>query len=199
MTVVVSTILVGARAEQFTVAKSRRPDGLSAEVQSRPSVQKQGLTTGVPKPLGMTVEVERAFDVDAPIEAVWDLLSNDETRAQTISVVEEYELRDRGNRSEVIWSLSLPIPLVSSTIAVRTRDVERDPPNYVKFVGKSKVMTVTGEHELSETDSGCHVINRFIVDGKVPGVEKFFERNIDDEIENFRLAILDHVRDIEEV
>lgn len=143
----------------------------------------------------MTVEVERSFDVNAPIEAVWELLSDDETRAQTISVVESYDLRDHGDRQEVIWNLSLPIPLVSSTIAVRTRDVERDPPNYVKFVGQSKVMTVTGEHELTETDEGCHVVNRFVVDGKVPGVEKFFKRNIDGEIDNFRDAILASIRE----
>ena len=147
----------------------------------------------------MTVEVERAFEVDAPIAAVWELLSDEETRAKTISVVKEYELRSEGGHSQVIWHLQLPIPLISSTIAVRTRDVERDPPRYVKFVGQSKVLTVTGEHRLSETESGCRVVNRFIVDGKVPGVETFFERNIDAEIENFRLAILDHVSDVEEV
>jgi carbon monoxide dehydrogenase subunit G len=147
----------------------------------------------------MTVEVERAFDVDAPIETVWELLSDDETRAQTISVVESYDLRGHGDHQAVIWQLSLPIPLVSSTISVRTRDVERDAPSYVKFIGQSKVMTVTGEHELTETDDGgCHVVNRFIVDGKVPGVEKFFKRNIDGEIDNFQRVIRDHIRDIEE-
>jgi carbon monoxide dehydrogenase subunit G len=145
----------------------------------------------------MTVEVERAFDVTAPIEAVWDLLSNEETRAQTIGVVESYELR-AGEHNEVIWHLKLPIPVIRSTVAVRTRDVERDPPRYVKFVGKSKVMTVTGEHELTETETGCHVVNRFVVDGKVPGVERFFERNIDTQIGNFKQAILDSVQDIEE-
>lgn len=60
-------------------------------------------------------------------------------------------------------------------------------------------MTVTGEHELTETESGCHVVNRFVVDGKVPGVERFFKRNIDTQIENFRQAILDSVQDVEEV
>ena len=147
----------------------------------------------------MTVEVERAFDIDGPIETVWELLSNDETRAETISVVDSYDLRKHADDVRVVWHLNLPIPLVSSTIEVRTREVERDPPHYVKFVGQSKVMTVTGEHELTETEEGCHVVNRFVVDGKVPGVETFFERNIDAEIDNFRDAILDHVHDVEEV
>lgn len=147
----------------------------------------------------MTVEVERAFDVDVPIEAVWALLSDEETRAKTIGVVESYEVRTDSEHNEVIWQLSLPIPVVRSTVAVRTRDVERDPPRYVKFAGTSKVMTVTGEHELTETESGCHVVNRFVVDGKVPGVERFFERNIDKEMDNFRQAILDSASDVEEV
>ncbi len=141
----------------------------------------------------MTVEVERAFEVNAPIDDVWALLSNEETRAQTIGVVDSYELRPESEHNEVIWHLSLPIPVIRSTVAVRTRDVERDPPRYVKFVGSSKVMTVTGEHELTETESGCRVVNRFVVDGKVPGVERFFKRNIDSQIENFRQTILDSI------
>lgn len=141
----------------------------------------------------MTVEVEREFDVEAPATAVWEILSDEETRAKLISVVKSYELRPGTEHNEVVWHLSLPIPVISSTVAVRTRDVERDPPRYVKFVGTSKVMTVTGEHELHETESGCRVVNRFVVDGKVPGVERFFRRNIDAEMENFRKTVLDRV------
>lgn len=138
----------------------------------------------------MTVEVERSFDVDVPIERVWELLSDEKTRAETIGVVDSYDARPDSQHNEVVWNLSLPIPVISSTVAVKTRDVERQPPHYVKFAGTSKVMTVTGEHELEETETGCHVVNRFMVDGTVPGVERFFERNIDTEMENFRLAIL---------
>ncbi|MFC7059425.1 SRPBCC family protein [Halovenus salina] len=143
----------------------------------------------------MTVEVERSFDVDVPIEVVWELLSDEEIRAETIGVVESYDTRPGGQHNEVVWNLSLPIPVISSTVAVKTRDVERQAPNYVKFAGTSKVMTVTGEHELSETETGCHVVNRFMVDGKVPGVERFFERNIDTEMDNFRKAIVASAED----
>ena len=147
----------------------------------------------------MTVEVERTFDVGASVTDVWSVLSDEERRAETISVVEDYELRPGSEHNEVVWYLSLPIPLVSSTIAVRTRDVERNPPHYVKFVGQSKVMTVTGEHELTERDGGCRVVNRFVVDGRVPGIERFFKRNIDSEIENFRTAIQSNATEIEEL
>lgn len=145
----------------------------------------------------MTVEVERAFEVGAPIGEVWEQLADERKRAETISVVDSFEVRTQNGRREVVWHLRLPIPFVDSTVAVRTRDIEREPPRYVKFVGRSKVMAVTGEHELSETAAGTHIVNRFVVDGKVPGVERFFERNIDGEIENFRQTLLQHVREVE--
>ena len=70
-------------------------------------------------------------------------------------------------------------------------DVERDDPEFVRFVGRSKVMDVRGEHELTPTDDGCAVRNRFVVDGRFPGVERFFKRNIDEEIDNLFLYISD--------
>jgi len=128
----------------------------------------------------MTVEVERSFDVESTPTAVWELLASDENRARAIAVVDRFE--DDGD--ETIWHVKLPGPLSSRTMAVRTWDLERTPPEYVKFVGRSKAMDVTGEHELTETETGCRVRNRFVVDGKIPGVERFFRRNIDDEIDN---------------
>lgn len=142
----------------------------------------------------MVVDVERSFDVGAPIEEVWELLSDHENRARAIEVVEDFDVEGE----ETVWHIRLPIPVVRRTIAVRTRDVERRPPEYVKFVGRSKVMDVTGEHELEETETGCRVHNRFRVDGKVPGVEKFFRRNIDDEIENILRSVSGTVTAVEE-
>lgn len=128
----------------------------------------------------MAVEVERSFDVGVPMEEVWDILSDPENRAKAISFVKSYEIDD----DEATWHVKLPIPFINRTVTVRTEDIERDPPRLVKFIGRSKVMNVTGEHELTETDDGCRVRNRFVVEGKVPGVERFFKRNIDTEIRN---------------
>lgn len=133
----------------------------------------------------MTVEVERSFDVDAPREQVWELLASDENRAMAIDIVDSFEQ----NGDEVIWHVRLPGPLSSKTMAVRTWDIERDPPGYVKFVGRSKAMDVTGEHELTETETGCRVRNRFVVEGNLPGVERFFKRNIDEQIENIMALV----------
>ncbi|MFT4883466.1 MAG: carbon monoxide dehydrogenase subunit G [Natronomonas sp.] len=128
----------------------------------------------------MVSDVERTFEVEAPIEKVWELIADPTKRAEAISVVESYS--DEGD--EFIWQLELPIPVINETVTVRTQDVRRTPPEYVKFVGRSKVMEVTGEHILESTDTGCQVTNRFVVNGKVPGVEKFFQKRIDEEIDN---------------
>jgi carbon monoxide dehydrogenase subunit G len=50
-------------------------------------------------------------------------------------------------------------------------------------------MRVLGEHELAPHDGGTRLTNRFTVDGKLPGVEKFFKRNLDEELDNLERAI----------
>lgn len=135
----------------------------------------------------MTVRVERTFEFDAPREDVWDFISDPEKRARPISVVDEFEVT--GERT-ARWHVRLPIPVIRRTIAVDTEDEEVDPPRFVRFVGRSKVFRVVGEHELTELDDGrTSLRNRFMVDGRVPGVERFFERNLDAELGNLQEAI----------
>ena len=136
----------------------------------------------------MTVRVDRSFELSAAPEHVWEFIADPKNRARAISVVQEYTVNDPDGR-HVTWHVELPIPLVRKTVSVETEDVTRQPPTYVKFVGKSKVMTVTGEHEIVETDTGTRLENHFVVDGKLPGVEKFFKRNLDGELENLRRAL----------
>ncbi|SFB75838.1 Carbon monoxide dehydrogenase subunit G [Halobiforma haloterrestris] len=133
----------------------------------------------------MTVRVDRSFELSATPEEVWEFIADPENRARAISVVREYTANDPEGR-RVTWHVELPIPLVRRTTTVETEDLTRRPPEYVKFVGKSKVMRVTGEHEVVQTDTGTRLENHFVVDGKLPGVEKFFKRNLDEEIENLR-------------
>ena len=134
----------------------------------------------------MTVRVRRTFEFDAPCERVWEFISDPGKRADAVSVVERYEVRD--DRSAV-WHVRLPIPLVDTTVAVETEDVERDPPRRVKFVGRSSVMRVTGTHTTESTDDGCRLDNEFVVEGRVPGVERFFKRNLDRELGNLERAL----------
>ena len=134
----------------------------------------------------MTVRVERVFELDAPPEEVWSFIADPEKRARPISVVERYEVT--GDRTAK-WHVELPIPLLNRTVVVETEDRERDEPRYVEFVGRSKALDVRGEHTLEPDNGGTRLINRFVVDGKLPGVERFFRRQLDAELDNLELAI----------
>ncbi|MFB6117657.1 SRPBCC family protein [Halosegnis sp.] len=134
----------------------------------------------------MTVRVERTFEFDAPPSAIWAFIADPEKRARPISVVTDFETT--GDRTAT-WQLKLPIPFTNRTIAVETEDIERRENEFVRFVGTSKVMKVQGEHELEETATGSLLHNRFVVDGRAPGVERFFKRNLDGELDNIEAAI----------
>ena len=138
----------------------------------------------------MTIRVEREVFVPVPPERVWEYFVEPENRARPISVVTDFELDDDTGR-KATWHIKLPIPLIDRTIAIETEDVTRDPPKYVKFTGRSKVMHVIGEHELESTDGGTRLTNRFTVEGRVPGVERFFKRNLETEFDNLEDALFD--------
>jgi len=134
----------------------------------------------------MTVRVERTVELGVPPEQVWEFIVDPERRASAISVVADYE---QTGESTAIWHIKLPIPFLDRTVRVETEDVERDPPNYVKFVGRSSALRVTGEHQLSATEEGSRLVNRFTVDGRVPGVERYFKKQLDAELDNLEAAI----------
>jgi carbon monoxide dehydrogenase subunit G len=134
----------------------------------------------------MTVRVERTFELDASPEEVWEFIADPGKRAQPISVVESFEVHDE---THATWHISLPIPFVNRTISVETEDTERDRPSHVEFVGRSRVLRVVGEHDLEAVNGGTRLHNRFTVEGKMPGVEQFFKRNLDDELDNLERAI----------
>jgi len=134
----------------------------------------------------MTVRVSRTLEFDVPGENVWAFISDPDERAGAISVVESWEVHDE---TRATWHVSLPIPFVDSTVAVETEEVVREPPDRVKFVGKSRALRVTGEHHIESTDTGSHLHNEFVVDGRVPGVESFFKRNLDSELDNLEDAL----------
>ncbi|ODR79341.1 polyketide cyclase [Haladaptatus sp. W1] len=139
----------------------------------------------------MTVRVERTFDLPVPPEDVWDFIADPKRRAEAISVVADYDTKAGGRRAT--WHIELPIPFVNRTIPVKTEDVTREEPRYVKFVGRSSAMRVTGEHTIEETDSGCKLHNRFIVEGRVPGIERYFKKHLDDELTNLETELQEEV------
>ena len=135
----------------------------------------------------MTVRVRRAFEFEAPPERVWEFIADPGKRAEAISVVRDYEVDADGTHAT--WQIDLQLPLVDRTATVETEDIEREEPRYVKFVGKSSVMRVTGEHRIEDTDTGCRLHNEFVVDGRLPGVERFFKKRLDAELDNLDAAL----------
>lgn len=143
----------------------------------------------------MTVRVKRTFDLPVDPAEVWAFLVDPAKRAGAISVVESYEVHDEKRGT---WHVSLPIPLVNRTVAVETEDIVREPQRYVKFVGRSSALRVTGEHTIEETGEGCRLINEFVVEGRIPGVESFFKRNLDRELNNLEDKLRETL-DVEEI
>lgn len=141
----------------------------------------------------MTAEVERAAVVDVDVETVWELLADPEQRAAAISVVASHEIIGSNEAGdEIRWNVELPIPMLDETIAVRTRETEKRPPEYVEYVGESAVFSMTGEHELREHEKGAWVWSKFTVDSSIPGVESYFQSTIDDEIDNLIDFVVEH-------
>ncbi len=141
----------------------------------------------------MTVRVERDIRVPASPEVVWEFISDPAQRAGAISVVTDYDLEDEAGRVAT-WHVELPIPFVSRTVAVSTEETDREPPEYVRFVGESRVLEVVGEHSIETGPELTTLTNTFTVDGSVPGVERYFEHNLDDEIENLADALAETLR-----
>jgi carbon monoxide dehydrogenase subunit G len=134
----------------------------------------------------MTVRVERVLELNTPPEDVWGFISDPEKRARPISVINNFEITGENTAT---WHIRLPIPLIDRTATIETEETERDPPNYVRFVGRSSVLRVVGEHEIESIEDGTRLTNTFSVDGKVPGVERFFKRNLDSELDNLEDAL----------
>lgn len=136
----------------------------------------------------MTTRSEHTVEIPVEIDDVWNFVADPSNRARAISVVDSFELLDEEGQ-RVRWHIRLPIPFVSSTVAVETEDLERRPPEYVKFEGRSPVMHVIGEHELTSLNGSTRLRNRFTVDGRIPGVETYFNRNLKRELRNLERAL----------
>jgi carbon monoxide dehydrogenase subunit G len=133
----------------------------------------------------MTVRVQRTFEFETPPNRVWAFISDPGKRAEAISVVHDYEVEG----ARATWEIDLDLPVIDRTASVETEDIEVEEPEYVKFVGRSSVMRVTGEHRIEETETGCRLHNEFVVDGRLPGVERFFKSRLDDELDNLEAAL----------
>jgi hypothetical protein len=84
----------------------------------------------------------------------------------------------------------LPIPFIERTIAVETQDVVIEPPEHVEFIGRSPAFAVRGVHDVEPVDEAHTALDTaFIVDGKIPGVERFFQEHLDEELQHLASAL----------
>jgi carbon monoxide dehydrogenase subunit G len=134
----------------------------------------------------MVINAERTFDVAVPPENVWGFMADPEHRAQSISVVADF---DRIDEDRMTWHLSIPISAIDKTVTVETKDTVRDSPSRLEFVGRSDVGRIEGEHEFTATETGTRVTNQLQVDGSVPGIETYFEENLGEELDNLETTI----------
>jgi carbon monoxide dehydrogenase subunit G len=134
----------------------------------------------------MTARISRRHRFEASPETVWSFIADPAQRAAAISVVDRFEDTDAGYR----WHVRLPIPLVNQTIAVDTEDVVIDPPRHVEFIGRSPAFAVRGVHDVEPIDATHTALDtEFIVDGKLPGVERFFRQNLDQELQHLAASL----------
>lgn len=140
----------------------------------------------------MVVRAERVVNVQASPAAIWEFIADPERRATLISDVQEYEVVADGR---VRWHVSLPIPLIDRTIPIETEETVRDPPNRVEFVGRSKAMRVVGEHVIAAENGTTRMTNTFTVDGKLPGVERYFKRRIEGEFDTLERELFAYLEE----
>lgn len=136
----------------------------------------------------MPTTVERVVTVPATREAVWALVADPETRARTIGVVDSYDIHD-DNRS--VWHVDNPLLPGGATLAIEISEQRRDRPEVVEYEGTSKAFDLTGRHELVTVDGGCQVTSEFDVDQHIPGVEEYFQEQLDAELRRLEQAIFE--------
>jgi len=140
----------------------------------------------------VVVRVERSVEVAAPPREVWEFLADPKNRAEAVSVVERAEVH---GPETVTWFVEIPVPYLDRTMEIRTEDRVRDPPNRAEWVGRATGIYVEGEHVVTGDDDTTTVENWFAVESSIPGVEGYFERNLEAEMENLRAALLSAVEE----
>lgn len=135
----------------------------------------------------MTVRVKRTFEFDTPGECIWEFIADPTERARAINVADRFDVSGDGRHAT--WYFELPTPLVRSAVTIETENIEVDESTHVKPVGKLRVMRATGEHTIKEHDGGSRLVSEFIVDGRLPGVKTFSERNLDRELDSLETGL----------
>ena len=106
-----------------------------------------------------------AFDVKAPVERVWSLLSDLRQVGRCVPGVESVELLDD---KRARWDLKVKIGPLSQTMKVTTETLEQVPLRRGRFRGEADMLDLTGTIELASEGGVTKVVYTMAVTAKGP-------------------------------
>ncbi|OGS48740.1 MAG: hypothetical protein A3K68_03880 [Euryarchaeota archaeon RBG_16_68_13] len=106
-----------------------------------------------------------SFEVGAPVNRVWDFLSDMRKIGQCIPGVESIEIHDERRAT---WHLKVKLGPLSQQIRVETESLEKVPPSRAKFIGRADNMNMTGTIVLEPRGEGTAVTYTMNVETKGP-------------------------------
>jgi len=106
-----------------------------------------------------------AFDVKAPVEKVWSVLTDMRQVGRCVPGVENVELLDD---KRTRWDLKVKIGPLSQTLQVTTETLEQVPLRRARFRGEADMLDMIGTIELSSEGDVTKVVYTMAVSAKGP-------------------------------
>ena len=95
------------------------------------------------------MKIEETFAVPAPVEQVWDFITDPRKMASCLPSVQSVEVLDDRHYEVVVKQ---KVGFISATFKIQTEVLEKQPPNRIVFVNKGK--TIAGANgTLKSTDT----------------------------------------------
>jgi carbon monoxide dehydrogenase subunit G len=95
-------------------------------------------------------ESQIEFEVKAPIESVWGLMADPQMSTHCIPGLLACKVTGPNTN---LWLMEFQIGPIIKRIEMRSTNVELDPPNHGKWVGKAKGIRMSGEIDLKENNN----------------------------------------------
>jgi carbon monoxide dehydrogenase subunit G len=109
-------------------------------------------------------ESQIEFEVKAPIESVWDLLSDPKMSTHCIPGLLACEITGPNTN---LWVMEFRIGPIIKRVEMHSKNFEIDPPYHGKWVGKAKGIRMSGEVDLKEsTNSSTSVVYKLKLEPK---------------------------------
>jgi carbon monoxide dehydrogenase subunit G len=104
------------------------------------------------------------FEVNAPIEKVWGIMSNPKMHTHCIPGLLSCEVT---GANTTLWVMEFQFGPLIKRVEMHSKNVEEDPPCHGKWVGNAKGIKMSGEIHLREnSNSSTHVSYRLSLEPK---------------------------------